>query len=328
MHNKGNLNVRHRIAGIIVLLLSAITGNSLAAAEVMPPTEENPWYQVNIVIFKQPGHLLQSEQWKTGDEVKTHLPNNLIALQETPAASAENDTPAPQPSANGEILTLGESGAQATETVEIPMPFEIQTPTDDEFTKTLNRINRSSNYEVIYQKTWLQPPLEEKDALAILVQAGEVFDGLYELEGTARLHVSRYLHFSSNIWLSKYVQQIEVIKPWWQESSGIQANPEDSDANQFNLDFDQSVNFDDTTMNNSDLSLSSLQPMNTDISMGETITRYKSIRTAVMQESRRMRSGELHYLDHPLFGVIVKVVPYYPEAEQNTEAGDQLAARQ
>ncbi len=29
--------------------------------------------------------------------------------------------------------------------------------------------------------------------------------------------------------------------------------------------------------------------------------------------SRRMRSGELHYLDHPVFGVLIKVVPYEPE---------------
>jgi hypothetical protein len=31
--------------------------------------------------------------------------------------------------------------------------------------------------------------------------------------------------------------------------------------------------------------------------------------------SRRMRSGELHYLDHPVFGVLIKVVPY--EAEKS-----------
>ena len=29
-----------------------------------------------------------------------------------------------------------------------------------------------------------------------------------------------------------------------------------------------------------------------------------------LQESRRMRSGELHYLDHPLFGVLVRATPY------------------
>lgn len=30
-------------------------------------------------------------------------------------------------------------------------------------------------------------------------------------------------------------------------------------------------------------------------------------------ESRRMRSGELHYLDHPVFGILVKVIPFEPE---------------
>jgi hypothetical protein len=29
-----------------------------------------------------------------------------------------------------------------------------------------------------------------------------------------------------------------------------------------------------------------------------------------LQQSRRMRSSEIHYLDHPLFGVIAQVTPY------------------
>jgi hypothetical protein len=28
-----------------------------------------------------------------------------------------------------------------------------------------------------------------------------------------------------------------------------------------------------------------------------------------LDTSRRMRSGELHYLDHPVFGVLIKVIP-------------------
>jgi hypothetical protein len=45
-----------------------------------------------------------------------------------------------------------------------------------------------------------------------------------------------------------------------------------------------------------------------------------------LRESRRMRSGELHYLDHPLFGVLVRATPYqapggeYVPARQSTPA--------
>ena len=39
-----------------------------------------------------------------------------------------------------------------------------------------------------------------------------------------------------------------------------------------------------------------------------------------MHASRRMRSGELHYLDHPLFGLLALVTPYVPPAAEETEA--------
>ncbi|MFY9178304.1 MAG: CsiV family protein [Venatoribacter sp.] len=34
-----------------------------------------------------------------------------------------------------------------------------------------------------------------------------------------------------------------------------------------------------------------------------------NIRAAHIQQSRRMRSGELHYVDHPMLGAVIKVIP-------------------
>jgi len=46
-------------------------------------------------------------------------------------------------------------------------------------------------------------------------------------------------------------------------------------------------------------------------------SQYKLKRTVTLQEHRRMRSRELHYLDHPLFGVLVLITPYeLPEPEE------------
>ena len=39
---------------------------------------------------------------------------------------------------------------------------------------------------------------------------------------------------------------------------------------------------------------------------------FKMHATYRMVQSRRMRSNELHYLDHPLFGVIVRINRYMP----------------
>mgnify|MGYP000268265061 CR=1 FL=1 len=45
--------------------------------------------------------------------------------------------------------------------------------------------------------------------------------------------------------------------------------------------------------------------------------RYSPSTVVDMQEYRRMRRDDLHYLDHPLFGLIVRIVKY--EAEQNDD---------
>ena len=59
--------------------------------------------------------------------------------------------------------------------------------------------------------------------------------------------------------------------------------------------------------------------------VGVTLGRYLHVNThlwllpdpnsreyAVLQESRRMRSNELHYVDHPLMGVLIKITPIEP----------------
>jgi hypothetical protein len=41
----------------------------------------------------------------------------------------------------------------------------------------------------------------------------------------------------------------------------------------------------------------------------------------VLKESRRLRSSEIHYLDHPLFGMLIRVIPYEkPEPAGRTPA--------
>lgn len=312
-----------------LLLALPVVGQAQVDTHENIPSEDNPWYEVSVVIFKQPGHLLQSEQWKPGDEQSLSLPRHLLSLEDPEAKdivhefeSVEFDSELSEALVTPKTETASEED-DGTE-VKLPTAFLAQEPTDEEFISTLNRLTRSPNYDILYQKTWLQPGLEKKEAIPILIQAGEVYDGLFELEGTATLHVARYLHFKSNMWLSKYVQQLEVIKPWWQDSDEAVdgSSEENATNNEFTIEpislapaFDQ--------MGSTD----SAMGMGSTMAMGETITRYKSIRTGVMNESRRMRSGELHYLDHPLFGIVVKVTPYeLPEEEEEEVENEEAAA--
>lgn len=47
----------------------------------------------------------------------------------------------------------------------------------------------------------------------------------------------------------------------------------------------------------------------------------------IIKSHRRMRSNELHYIDHPLVGILVKVIPVaLPEVEEEIEVTEQLSA--
>ncbi|MCG8313441.1 MAG: hypothetical protein MI976_09505, partial [Pseudomonadales bacterium] len=126
------------------------------------PSEDNPWYEVSVVIFKQPEHLLQSEQWKPGDEQSLSLPRHLLSLEDP----ADKDIVHEFESVEYEAELTQELGpitdtpsADTSEALDIVLPtaFLVQAPTDEEFISTLNRLTRSPNYDILYQKTWLQP---------------------------------------------------------------------------------------------------------------------------------------------------------------------------
>ena len=45
----------------------------------------------------------------------------------------------------------------------------------------------------------------------------------------------------------------------------------------------------------------------------------------LMQQKRRMRSQEVHYIDHPMLGVIVKLMPLNAEELEDIALGDAAA---
>ena len=67
------------------------------------------------------------------------------------------------------------------------------------------RIQRSSKYQLLMHRTWLQPTLEQERATPILIKAGKQYANFSELEGTIQLTRRRHVHLSVDLWLSRFV---------------------------------------------------------------------------------------------------------------------------
>lgn len=105
----------------------------------------------------------------------------------------------------------------------------------------------------------------------IAITGGKVFNGHNELEGSISLSVAQYLKIQTNLWLTQFVPAGTNILETFPE---LPMNPNASGTE------------------------------------GEKAQDYLIKRTVKLNQDRSMRSNEVHYIDHPLIGVIVKIIPY------------------
>lgn len=157
--------------------------------------------------------------------------------------------------------------------------FQRTTIIDQEFNNVVGSLKRSSGYKVLLVKSWRQPGLERESAIPVLIRGGDSFGNHSRVEGTVRLVLSRYLHLEADLWLGDYVQQMQMPDEW-------------SDAANINA-----------------AAGTRPLPVAGDVNSIAPIDTYEPTRLFHLQESRRMRSKELHYIDHPMLGVVVKVIP-------------------
>lgn len=150
-------------------------------------------------------------------------------------------------------------------------------PENFTLTTEAQRLARLGGFQVLLHGRWLQvvPPRETPEPL--LIQAGRRYGDVRALEGTVAVTLGRYLHFHANLtYREPLLGQAPVdraLPP--PELEGVAEGGALPGA----------------------MLPGPARP-------GETSGGYM-----LLSASRRMRSGELHYLDHPKLGVLVRIDP-------------------
>ena len=280
------------------------------------------WYHVEVIVFKSLQGASSEEIWPEREitypseiiaigEAQTK-PNFLLQLEQLIAFQAM----APK---NTEIFEAGETtflfqnasrqhryrqlleGEISKETLkdEISEISEIEGPSNilegSQFDTIINaqrykaysaltgsRLNlagiagslkRSSRYELLMHRAWLQPITNQQTH--ILIQTGKRYDEIYEIDGTLNLNRTRYLHMNVDLWFTKFIPKYN-----YQEF----------------LQFKE-LQIDEETRNKYPILISRANEKDT----------HEPAQSYRMLQSRRMRSDEIHYIDHPLFGLILLV---------------------
>ncbi|WP_417765476.1 CsiV family protein [Spongiibacter tropicus] len=182
-----------------------------------------------------------------------------------------------------------------------------------QFAKALRSLKLSSRYRILTQLSWIQDLEPRKRAPAVLIQGGERYGEHYELEGYIRIALERYLYAEPQLWLSRFgYQQGNYYLPRRPNrhqpiDEEVEIPQEDTLPPQEAL-----VEFPGT-----DMSIEDNPPSQPVIPVGAEPVE----RIVVMSEERRMRSDELHYIDNPLFGLLIMI----SKPQTSTVAEDTLS---
>jgi hypothetical protein len=166
---------------------------------------------------------------------------------------------------------------------------------------------RAAGYELLWHRAWVQPVVAEDDSLAVIIDRSGDPDGPAwpALQGSLRLHLSRYLHIDARVWLNT---DGDYLHPAWR----MPAAPRAPGSVALTLpDLDERYRSravqreagspaDAFEVNRPDARVSPAYEKTTTAETGPW-------RHAILlDQQRRMRGGELHYLDHPVLGIVVR----------------------
>ncbi|GLR64705.1 CsiV family protein [Marinospirillum insulare] len=233
---------------LVLLLASLVASKAVANTEATPHPNERD-YIIEVLIFsQQPGK---------GSTELPGKPHTFSPLQE-PA------------------LQIGPSPAWSQLTKQ---PSGNYLPQEALLVREADALKRNKDYRLLFHETWRMRLVSEDRSLPLLIEGGDYYDGMPELQGKLKLSVARYLHLETDLFLNTFEPLAE--------------------SNQ------------DTPLARSlhPLPLAEEQLDPSKLRKGSSLVegQYKVKDSAGMHQRRRMRSGDLHFIDSPYLGLLIKI---------------------
>jgi hypothetical protein len=237
----------------------------------------NKWTQSVLLSFLLSlASIAQAEDWYTVE---------VIIFANTGNQALDDEY---WPEINEVPLKTSITLAEPTQSDEELTAFQKLEPSLLSLNQELAQLKRSDNYRVLYHEGWMQPVAETQQPEPVRIQGGDILDnGMYELDGYIGIGKGRYLHFRPDLYFSRSLTAAESTMLLKTQHDEI-------------LETTEIENAEELTSNDASTAIRVIQPV--ELFIPETLT-------VNLTQARRMRSKELHFIDHPLFGVLIEVKP-------------------
>lgn len=295
----------------VELLIFAHENAGAVSSELWPAQPELAYPEVYRFLRDPAREQANSARWPDADSVVDERGIQTITVPEPPPEDdgdprlAAEDIPlvsAPvEPNAALEPVEE-EPAAAAT----LPTAFMQRSAAELEFRGKAAFMQRSGRYVTLFHETWVQPVADRETALPLVIDRSGDEQDWPRLQGSVRLFLTRYLHLESSLWLNTDGSYLpgawQMTPPPLGPASLLVIEPPPAAPQEQLLDAEAEAG-----------------PLLVEEAELETPTEeavgplYPWRHAVALAQSRRMRSNEVHYIDHPLLGLVVKLTPLSDE---------------
>jgi hypothetical protein len=273
------------------ILISSIASIFLAHQPVAAQNAmDEIWYQVEMTIFTYENANLDVEVWSP-DRLNLAFPERLRVLSTvadilqledwslltgTPPASTDQSSNISEVTPS---LPTGPQPFNPGDSFTLPdfarSGFLALPPSEHDFTGPNRTLTQSSAHRIVLHKAWRQPISRRNTATAIGLKGGREFGSRNELEGSVTFYLNNAedrVSMISNLWLTSFGVNAPATQTW-------------------NLPLLPAV-----------LLANQAEDMSADA--------FHINRIIPFNQTREIRDGEFHYLDHPAMGILVQLTSY------------------
>lgn len=293
--------MNHRITSLL-LLATLLPGLSLAQSDSSAEEEVIPRYDVEVIVFKN---------------IKVPKSKEFVLPVSSPGQSeAMFDLSSP-----ASIEAALESG------------YELLSPAEYRLLEPLGRLIASPRYQLLLHAAWRQPGLEREQVLPVWLKGGRIYGNEYTSidNHIESLEIESPDEDDENAEVTTYEFDEQSL-----ESLELQLlEKQESQQHDGLYEFEGKITialsrylhtYTDLILRRPRLSVDPVlnnAPQNAYLAANSADTHI--LNNHRIKEHRRMRSKNLHYLDHPEFAMLILITPY-EEAESLEQTGVEAEA--
>lgn len=323
---------------LFTALLCAAAAPSLGA-------DDERWYKVELLVFTR-DPVVSDEVFPPSPSLiypaearYLHQPERIAEIEaEYPERTSVDGfgriVIAPVPPDPADASPLAEQTTALGEFPEEPFGLPTESPADDEsplrptpfvtlaadfreLGAGASRLTRTVNATVQFHETWLQPIPERAEAVPLVLDDSGELGHWTELQGSVMLYRSRYLHIETNLWRNNDGRGLPA--GWRMAPPPL--GPERVIIQNIPTGPLEPIVVTTPPFINDFADLSALEPPL------PTLTPVYPYRHALkFEQRRRMKRNELHYLDHPAMGVVIKITALDEDALESWAEAELMQA--